>query len=367
MQFSDVIGQEKVKQQLLLEIEEEHLPHALLLCGPEGNGGYALALAIADKLLSINENGKAMVAKMEHPDLHFSFPVYKVKPAPAKNPSDIFISEWRGMVLENPYFGYSEWMSACRAENQQLQMYVEESDSLIRKLSLKASQGKYKVVIIWLPEKMNESCANKLLKLLEEPPAGTKFIMVCEHPEQLLSTISSRTQVINVPPMAADDIKEALMSKYNVSADQAQIISRTCGGNFSAALRNISDDSELELFFDKFVELMRLAYVRKVKEMKLWSEDVATFGRERQKRFLEYCQRMVRENFIYNFNKPEIVYLNEKERNFAIKFAPYINEKNVIGIMEELGNCQRDIVQNGNPKIVFFDFALKMIVLIKNR
>lgn len=367
MQFSEVIGQEKVKQLLLSEIESERLPHALLLCGPEGNGGYALALAIADKLLSINEKGRAMVAKLEHPDLHFSFPVYKVKPLPAKNPSDILISEWHRMVLENPYFGYSEWMTACKAENQQLQMYVEESDSLIRKLSLKASQGRYKVVIIWLPEKMNDSCANKLLKLLEEPPAGTKFIMVSEHPDQLLSTILSRAQVINVPPIEAEGIKNALVSRYNVSPEQAHMISRTCGGNFSAALRNISDDSELELFFDKFVELMRLSYVRKVKEMKAWSEDVASYGRERQKRFLDYCQHMVRENFIYNFHKEEIVYMNGKERNFAIKFAPYINENNVMGIMNELGACQRDIVQNGNSKIVFFDFALKMIVLIKNR
>lgn len=366
MHFSEIIGQIDVVERLISEVESRHLPHALLLSGNEGNGGMAIALALADKLLAVSESGKAMINKLQHPDLHFAFPIFK-KQSGKDIVSDHFIKEWRDMLLSNPYFGYQEWMDACGAENQQLVIYEAESDNLTKKLSLKASQGGWRVVIIWLPEKMNRECANKLLKLLEEPPAGVVFVMVSEHPEQLLETIRSRVQTIEVPKLKEEDVKEALIEKYHIIDTQAAIIAKTCNGNMTAALRCITDDSVMEMYFDLFVELMRLSYARRVKEMRKWSEKVTGLGRERQKNFLDYCQRMLRENFIYNFHHNEIVYMNEREQNFAVKFAPFINENNVIGIMEELSLCQRDIAQNANPKIVFFDFALKMIVLIKNR
>ena len=366
MRFNEVIGQKTVADKLIDMVDAGKLPHALLLYGPEGNGGMALALALADKLLSVNENGQAMMAKLQHPDLHFSFPVYK-KDGKKVVPCELFISQWREMVLDDPYFGYAEWMNAIGADNQQLVIYVDESDALFRKLSLKSSQGGYRVSIIWLPEKMNESCANKMLKLLEEPPAGVVFVLVSEHPEQLLETIRSRVQMINVPPLTAEDITDGLISKFGINESQASLIARSSYGNMTAAERRIADDSDQQMYFDYFVELMRLSYMRKVKEMMIWTEKIVALKRERQKAFLNYCQRMIRENFIYNFHNPELVYMDGKEQNFAVKFAPYINENNVIGIMEELALCERDIAQNANAKIVFFDFSLKMIVLIKNR
>lgn len=359
--MNTIIGQDEVRQQLARLINAGRMPHALLLAGPEGNGAYGIALEVAARLLG----APAMMAKLQHPDLHLSFPVYKKDSKPTT--SDTFVRQWRDMVLQSPYFGYAEWMDAIGAENQQLTIYVEESEALLRKLSLKANQGGYKVSIIWLPEKMNAECANKLLKLLEEPPQYTIFILVSEHPEQLLTTVRSRCQTIDVPPHQTADIQQTLVSTFHVDTAQAESIARAAYGNVCAAIRMITDNSEAEQFIELFKSLMRLSYMRKVKEMKAWADEVAGMGRERQKRFLNYCQRMVRENFIYNFHMPQLNYMSTPEAEFAVRFAPYINERNVIGIADELQLCYRDIAQNANPKIVFFDFALKMIVLIKNR
>jgi len=362
MTFQEVIGQEEVKQRLLQEVETGRLPHALLLAGPEGNGGFALAWALASRLL----NNSSMVAKMQHPDLCFSYPIYK-KDSSKPAPCDLFAKQWRDMVMQNPYFDYSDWMNGIGAENQQLMIYVDEASALLRKFSLKSNQGGYKVSIIWMPERMNADCANKLLKLLEEPPSASVFILVCEHPELLLTTIRSRCQLIEVPKLKDEDIEKVLVNQHNIDPTMAHNIARTSYGNMSVALRQIVDNSEQEQFLELFKSLMRLSYMRKVRDMKLWSEDVAMLGRERQKRFLNYCQRMIRENFIYNFGNPDLNYMNSSEANFAVNFAPFVNENNVIGIMDELQLCYRDIIQNANAKIVFFDFALKMIVLIKNR
>lgn len=362
MTFNEVIGQEEVKQRLLHEVETGRLPHALLLAGPEGNGGFALAWALASRLL----NNSPLASKLQHPDLYFSYPIYK-KESNKPNPCELFAKQWRELVMQHPYFGYSEWMNAIGAENQQLTIYVDESNALLRKFSLKANQGGYKVSIIWLPEKMNMDCANKLLKLLEEPPSASVFILVSEHPELLLTTIRSRCQLIDVPKINDQDIEQALISQRGIDPTMAHNIARTSYGNMAVALRQIVDNSEQEQFLELFKSLMRLSYMRKVREMKLWSEEVAALGRERQKRFLDYCQRMIRENFIYNFGNPDLNYMNSSEADFAVNFAPFVNENNVIGIMDELQLCYRDIIQNANAKIVFFDFALKMIVLIKNR
>ena len=363
MTFSDIIGQDTIKQHLLNEHQQGRVPHALMLCGPEGCGALPLALAYAQMLLG----NCAMAEKLQHPDLHFVFPIYK-KNSGKDTFCDEFLKEWREQLLTHPYFGMSEWMSTAGADNQQLMIYASESDAILRKLSLKSSQGGYKIMLIWLPEKMNIECANKMLKLLEEPPTQTVFLLVSEHPDQVLQTIRSRTQMMTVPRLTEQDIEQALINHYNVLPANAHRIARSSAGNMAQALRTITSDTDNQYFFDMFVELMRLSYVRKVKEMKLWSDNAGSMGRERIKAFLEYCQKMIRENFIYNFGQQsELNYMSEQEMQFAVKFAPYINERNVIGIMEELSLAQRDIAQNANAKIVFFDFALKMIVLIKNR
>lgn len=372
MYFKDIIGQETVKQRLRLEVREGRVPHAQLFAGPEGTGALPLAIAYARFLLCTRRGEEdacgtcpscVKLNKLAHPDLHFVFPVVKRKGG-GDTVSDDYIREWRELAISTPYFGMNHWLDAMGAENQQAQIFVKESDELVRKLSLKSSEGGYKVVIIWLPEKMKVECANKLLKLLEEPPAQTVFLLVSEEPYRILPTILSRTQRINVPRLEDAEIAEALKARFGLQDTDAAETARLAEGSYLQALEIIHLSEDTQLFFGLFVSLMRLAYQRKVKEMREWSDTVAAMGRERQKDFLTYCQRMVRESFVSNFHRKEMNYMNREEENFTIRFAPFINERNVMGITDELAEAQTHIEQNVNPRMVFFDFALKMIVLL---
>jgi DNA polymerase-3 subunit delta' len=266
--------------------------------------------------------------------------------------------------MAGPYFTMTEWMDLMGGENQQAIITAGESDNLNHKLSLKSSQGGYKVSLIWLPERMNIECANKILKLLEEPPSQTVFIMVCQQPEKLLETIRSRVQRIDIKRIADEDIEEALRTKRGVSDDVAYRTARNANGSWLKALELLSADSENELFLDLFQMLMRLAYQRKIKDLKTWSERLAGMGREKQKRFLEYFLRLIRENFMYNFHQEELCYMTQREEEFAKNFARFINEANILLINDMTNRAIRDIGQNANAKIVFFDMAMQMIVLL---
>ena len=371
MFFKDIIGQTEAKQRLIKEIQEGKIPHARLFCGGQGTGKLPLAIAYA-RYLSCEHPGETDACgncpncikynKLAHPDLHFAFPVIKQKNKDTV--SDDFLTLWREILQNTPYFNMNIWLEQMGAENQQAQIFVKESEEIVRKLSLKPSQGGYKIMIIWLPEKMNAECSNKLLKLLEEPPAKTIFLLISEEPDALLTTIQSRTQRFKIPGIGDNDIATTLVRKYGIEEKAAVNIAHRSEGNWIKALETIHTNEESKLFFELFVSLMRLAYQRKIREMKQWSETLAAMGRERQKHFLAYAQRMIRENFVCNFSNSSIVYLNEEEQNFANRFAPYINERNVINIMDELSEAERHIGQNVNARMVFFDFALKMIVLL---
>ena len=249
-------------------------------------------------------------------------------------------------------------------ENQQAIITAGESDNLVRKLSLKSSQGGFKVSVIWLPERMNIECANKLLKLIEEPPQQTVFIMVSEEPDKLLETIRSRVQRIDIKRTNEADIRNALIERRGVSEEEAHRISRRANGNWLKALEELQVNSENELFLDLYIMLMRLAYQRKIKELRRWSEQLANMGREKQKRWLTYFLTMTRENFMYNFQQEELNYMTQKEEDFARNFARFVNEKNILPISDLANLAIRDIGQNANAKIVFFDLALQMIVLL---
>ncbi len=367
MTFSEVIGQKEAEERLVQLVKEQRLPHALMLCGPQGCGKLPLAVAFACYLL---DNGtpsaKAMLDKLEHPDLHFTYPTIKLPSMGAdhKPVSDDFAREWHELVMRSLYFSMETWMGMMGAENQQAIITAGESDELVRKLSLKSSQGGYKVSIIWLPERMNIECANKLLKLIEEPPQQTVFIMVCEEPDKLLETIRSRVQRIDVKKIANEDMEQALMDQRGIGADDAHRIARLANGNWLKALDELQVGSENELFLDMYIMLMRLAYLRKIKDLRKWSEQMASMGRERQKRWLTYFLRMTRENFMYNFQNEELVYMTQREEDFAKNFARFVNEKNILPISDLANLAIRDIGQNANGKIVFFDLALQMIVLL---
>ena len=358
MTFNDIIGQEEVKRHLAKLLRENKLPHAIMFCGPRGAGKLPLALAFAQMLLCQHptDDGACgtcsdcrMSSLWAHPDLHFTFPVYKGKSSD-KPVSDDFLQQWREQLDRSVYFDTEDWLEDIGAENQQIVIYVQESDSLQKKLALKSSQGGRKVVVLWLPERMNEQTGNKLLKLIEEPPLGT---------------LQSRVQRINIPALPEEVISQALQERQSMQPEDANLLAHIAQGSYTEALKRMQRDSEQQLFFDLFVQLMRHSYARRIKEMQAWTLAVAELGRERQKRMLEYFQQQLRENFIYNFHQPQMNFLGREEENFSTRFAPFINERNVVGIMNELSDAQRDITQNVSARMVFFDLALKMIVLLK--
>ena len=390
MNFSEVIGQERTKEHLRQMVQEDKIPHALMFCGPSGAGKLPLALAFASYLLCEHQAPASheasmfdgmlddaplpepcgqcpacrMVADWAHPDLHFSFPVYKKKSSDATI-SDDYLPQWREQLKQNVYFDTEIWLSDIKAENQQIMHYVHESDALQRKLALKASQGGRRVVVLWLPERMNAEMANKLLKLIEEPPSHTHFLLVSEDPDNVLGTIQSRVQRIQVPALSEEEIRQALIEHHGLQEEQAQSLAHVAQGSYTEAIKRLQSGSEEQMFFDLFVQLMRQGYTRQIKELREWSNLVSDLGRERQKRMLEYWQRLLRENFIYNFHRPELSYLTKEEQNFSVRFSPFINEKNVVGFMDELSDAQRDISQNVSARMVFFDLALKTIIYLK--
>ena len=373
MNFSEVIGQDDVKNRLLTLIESGKMPHSLLLHGASGCGKMALALALASHLLGENDANnpkaasvKAMLDRWEHPDLHFSYPVIRPTGTTAdhKMISDDFAKEWHVLLKKGPYFDMDTWLEHMNAANQQAIIFASESDNLTRKLNLKSSLGGYKVSIIWLPERMNVECANKLLKLLEEPPHQTIFIMVSEAPERLLETVRSRTQMIQVKRIDTTVLERALVEKRGLDGDTARRVAQIANGSWLDAIRMLNADSEAKQFFNDFVGVMRASYRRDIREMKAWSERVATYGREKQKRMLLYFHRMFRENFMYNFKQDSLIHFTQDEEQFAQKFAPFINEKNIVELYELVELNIRDLSQNANPKIVFFDFTLRVTMLL---
>lgn len=381
MRFSDIIGQETEKRQLLQAVSEGRIPHAQLFVGPAGVGKLALALAYAQYISCPNRDEHDSCGtcptclqfnKLQHPDLHFVFPIIK---GDEGDVCDAFADKWRGLLTEQRYFDIDDWYRVLGAETKQGMIYEKESAEIMRKLSLKSFSGGYKIMIIWQPEKMNVTCANKILKLLEEPPTKTLFLLVSEHPEQLLSTILSRVQEVRVPRLGEADIAAGLQTVYSWLSDQeAKTVAHMANGSYLAALKIMSESEDSKSYFDDFVALMRNAWLVGQKKdysallkLRQWSNDMADskVGREKQKAFLQYAQRQIRENYIYNFHCADMNYQTEAESQFSSKFAPFIHDSNVEKMMNELGKAEQQIAQNGNAKIIFFDLCLQMIVLVK--
>ncbi|MDR1121571.1 MAG: DNA polymerase III subunit delta [Dysgonamonadaceae bacterium] len=373
MFFNDIIGQEGVKQQLRQSVQEGFIPHARLICGPEGAGKLPLAIAYA-RYLNCSRRTETDACgvcpscikfnKLAHPDLHFVFPIVK-NDKKKKDVCDDYLYEWRKFLSENTYFTFNDWLDCIEAENSQGTIYAKESSEIIKKLNLKTYEAEYKIMIIWLPEKMHEACSNKLLKMIEEPPAKTVFLLVSEAPDQIIGTIQSRSQRLNIRGIDAQDMQDALQKRFELSREDAVSITHLANGNYVKATRLIRTNDEIQYFLELFITIMRNSWKRDVKNMKTKADEFASLGREKQKAFLYYAQNLLRENFIYNFQLPEINYLNKAEAAFSVNFAPYIHERNIIDFMYELELAIRHVEQNVNPRMIFFDLSMKIAVLLK--
>jgi DNA polymerase-3 subunit delta' len=375
MQFQSVIGQQHLKERLLQAVQDGRISHAQLFWGEEGSGNLALALAYAQYLNCTRRTAEDScgecpscnkIQKLIHPDLHFTVPVNSTKRIKGdKLITDQFLPQWRAAVTGNPYLTEAQWYETLELENKQGNISVHEARSILKKLNLKAFESEYKIMLLWLPERLETRAANTLLKLVEEPPDKTVLLFVSESPNHIIKTILSRTMPVRVPPIEAQALEAVLQQHDGLNANDAGKIARLAGGSYSHVLTLIRNRDEENRLFEWFAFMMRNAYGVNFVALFKWAEELAKAGREKQKNFLLYAQQLVRESFVLNREMPDVAYLMGEEEEFARKFSPYVNERNVEGLSRELNLAQEHIAQNGNAKIVFTDMFLQIGRLLR--
>lgn len=371
MRFASIIGQFNVKDRLIRSVREGRISHTQLFFGPEGSGSLPLAVAYAQYIncenkTDIDSCGKCLSCikyeKLVHPDLHFSVPVTKNSDKKKEGITDDYIIEWRQAFLENPYLNINEWMLAAGLENKQGLITADESNNIIRKISLKAYEASFKVCIIWQPERMNAASANKLLKSFEEPPDNTLFILVTEAFDQLLPTILSRAQLIKIPPIQDEHLYDVLTTKHQLSQQDAKRISHLSSGSYNAALQMLSEDSIVIDFEKSFITWMRLCYrpSKNFDKLLAWIDEMAKLKREGLKSFLSFALETTRQCMLINYAPAGLVRFDEEYFQGLGKFAPFVTQHNAAYLTDELSKAHYHIERNANPKILFLDLSLKM-------
>ena len=370
MLYNQIIGQTEAKQRLAKMVNQNRVPHAILFSGKEGSGNLATAFAFAQHLFCSQKTGTGAcgtciscnkVAKLIHPDVHLVVPIAKSKDV--KKTDDV-LKEFRELFLQNPYITLNEWFNEQSAENKQPIIPVEEAADILKKLSYTSYEGLYKLMIIWQPEKMNTEAANKLLKILEEPPEQTIFILVTNNPEQLLATIISRVQTIPFYNISETEITQALIQNFNINTDVAQQTAILANGNYGEALNLLTHNEESVSFLSNFQNFMRLALKFDCTKALAWIDENASIGREKQKQFFQYGLEVFRDSLMYNYGSKDLVRLSGNEKQFLEKFAPFVNQKNYEKLVEEFNSNYYYIERNANPKILFMDLILKTNELI---
>lgn len=373
MLFKNIVGQNAIKEHLLNTAKENRISHAQLFLGSEGYGSLSLAVAYAQYIMCTDKKetdacGECAscrkVNKLQHPDLHFSFPTIGSK---SGTPfiSDDFISQWREFVLNNPYSTYEEWLTKIDAGNSQGSIKVKEAEAIVRKLNLKSFEAEFKVMIIWLPEKMNGESANKLLKLIEEPPPKTLFFLVSTNSELIISTIISRTQLVKIKRISDDDLFIGLQKLNNLDEQKALEIARMSDGDYNVACNLIETSVDSQQNFEAFTSLMRFSYMGKFAEIIPWVDTMSKMGREKHKAFLSYSLKMIRENLITNQKQTNLARFSQTEKSFAEKFSNFIHPENSPLISEEINKAHYHISRNANVKVVLLDLCIQLNRLLK--
>ncbi len=377
MLFKDIVGQEEVKERLIKSVRDDRIAHAQLFVGQPGTGKLALAIAYAQYIACKNRSETDSCGtcpaclkyqKLIHPDLHFVFPVNEVKSEGESDKSsgkgsDTYIGVWRENLLNSPYFTEQQWYSVLGIENKMGIISTGEASEVIKKISLKSYESEFKVMIIWLPERLHISAANRLLKLIEEPPGKTAFLLVTEDQERIIGTIQSRTQIVKIPPINREDIAQALVTRYDLSPQKSHDISRVANGDFQSAV-SLAIDNNASPNFALLCDLLRLCYAKNVLSLLNWVDTIVKLNRERQKDFIIYSLRIIRESFMLNLGLDDIVYIAGEEEEFSKNFSPFINGKNAVKIYDELNMAMLHITRNGNAHIIFTDLTMKLVKLI---
>ena len=382
MHFNKIIGHEHLKNHLLQSATAGRIPHAQLFVGPEGSGTLLTAIAYSEYILcntKDSENfGETTACHLKfntfsHPDLHFIYPTVTTDEVKTKPKSTDFLTDWRKFLLEKPYGSIFDWYAILDVKNKQGEIRVEDAQEVLKSLSLKAYEGGYKIMIVWMADKMNIAASNKLLKLLEEPTEKTLFILVTENEEDIIQTIRSRCQVLHFSALSENAITESLIANENIEPKKAQKIAHKSQGNYNKALqfcREINDDLPFE---EWFVTWVRAAFRAKgnaaaIHDLILWSEQIAGLGRETQKKFLHFCIEMFRQALLLNYETEKLVYLETTVDKFSFeKFAPFVNGNNINDIFKEISDAIYHIERNGNAKIILTDLSIKLTRLIHKK
>lgn len=382
MQFSEILGQEHIKSHLTKSANLGRIPHAQLFVGPEGSGTLPMAIAYAQYLICSNQNGEnsgsneacnLKFQKTSHPDLHFIYPTVSTEEVKTKPKSIDFITEWRQFLEQNKYGSLFDWYQILGVKNKQGEIRVDDAQEILKLLALKSFEGGYKVMIIWMADKLNIAASNKLLKLLEEPTDRTVFILVSENEEDIIQTIRSRCQVLHFNGLPEKVIADALISNKNMEPKTALKIAHQAQGNYNKALQLLQTDNESTFFEKWFVDWVRAAFRAKgnaaaIQDLIQWSEQIAGLGRETQKKFLEFCIEMFRQALLLNYQAPNLVYMEPQVEKFKLEnFAPFVNGNNINDIFKELSDAMYHIERNGNAKIILTDLSIKLTRLIHKK
>jgi DNA polymerase-3 subunit delta' len=381
MDFSEVIGQKHLKAHLLKTVETGRIPHAQLFVGAAGSGILPMAIAYVSEILCSNyekgsvsyESCASKITKLVHPDLHFVYPVNTNQVIKKHAVSSHFSEDWRKFVLKNPYGSLFDWLQSLGIENKQGNISVNEAQDMLKVLSLKAYEGGYKAMIIWMADKMNNECSNKLLKLIEEPPEKTVLLLLTENEEHILSTIRSRCQKLHFPLLSEEDISSELIKQHQMSAMNAKKISRQATGDYNKALHIMENDSDDLVFEEWFVSWVRTAFRAKgnklaINELLKWSDTIAGKGRETQKKFLGYCNEVFRQALLKNYQADSLLFFETSDPKFSIeKFAPFIHQNNIFEIISAIEDATYHVERNGNAKIIFADLSIQLTRLIHKK
>ena len=370
VQFNDIPNQSAVKALLRQSVQRQHVAHAQLFRGQEGGAALALALAYAQFLNCEARAADAedscgrcpactKIAKLAHPDLNFIMPVTTTKAVAKDAVSSKFMAEWRAFILDNPYQGLNDWMQHIGAENKQGNISKDEAVQMLKLVSLKAFEARFKIVILWLPELMHPAAANAVLKLLEEPPPATIFLLVSHAPEQLLPTIISRVQPVVVRPFSEDDITAYLRDEYQLPEVKARQVAQLAEGSLGAAIASRDANADHD-YFEFFAKWMRQCYSQKAADILKLSEEFQKLGRENQKELLSYSLGLLRKVLLFGIDPKFVPHLATGEQQFVTGFARFVTPRNADLLTKELTDAHYHIERNANAKMVFVDSSLRL-------
>ena len=376
MLFSQIVGQETIKKRLINTVVDNRVSHAQLFLGPEGYGGLPMAIAFAQYISCKNRTASdscnachscIKFNKLAHPDLHFIFPVNTTKEV-AKNPTSAkFIEKWRKTVLDNPYMSLGQWYGSIGIEKKQGVINKRDGNEVIKTLGLKSFESEFKTMIIWKPERLHHAVGPKLLKIIEEPPPKTLFILVAENQEMLIKTIVSRTQLVRFNKISEDKLTQALLKLGIMDEDKLSHAVKLAQGNYTEAKRLLMESENLQFHSKMLKDWMRLCYKRDALKIMGWVEEMAKVGREKQKEFIKYALSVIRESFLLNYTPRAKSVLLRGDQEFANKFSPFVHYANGDEMVDQLNKAYYGIERNGNPKILFMDLSFIISTLLKKQ